>query len=87
MTKHRISIEDVKCLQLILIQKEHIILEEDLWNRNSMMKDKTNFFEGRRLPMSTNSNTISRSRNFYNTNSTDFSQNLNGITQKENFSD
>lgn len=64
MTKYQISVEDVKCLELLFIQKEHIILEEDLWNRNRMMEDKTSIFQGHWLSKSTNSNTISLSRGF-----------------------
>lgn len=30
MTKYHISVDNVKCLELLFIQKEHIILEEDL---------------------------------------------------------
>lgn len=30
MTKYHISVDSVKCLESLFIQKEHIILEEDL---------------------------------------------------------
>lgn len=81
MTKYQISVEDVKCLELLFIQKEHIILEEDLWNRNRMMEDKTSIFQGHRLSKSTNSNTVSRSGSFLSINTTAGSQNLCYVTQ------
>lgn len=80
MTKYQISAEDVKCLKLLFIQKEHIILEEGLWNRNSMMKDKTSIFQGYRLSKPTNSIIISRSRSFWSINVTDFFQELCYVT-------
>lgn len=76
MTKYQISVEDVECLELLFIQQEHIILEEDWWNRNSVRENKTSVFQGHRLSKSTNSNTISGSRSFKNINTTFFSQNL-----------